>query len=237
MESTIVQEFLDLRDLIFQVLQLCLFVAVLNAFIVEFIKYLYRPYFNRSQVSKWLATLAEAGKGAEYHLSDEAANISNRRMLGTAKWHWLPHRLLLKQIENVAQMVLGDPRNNANYFFLLTSGAPEKDQQLVFEATSHGRIDYSQEQTAQAYDALSAAVSRNLDTLQLQIALAWASRVRATSIASGAAFSIIGAAAFTFPLDVLTVLFAGLIGAISGYASSLIYDVSRRFLGSTDNDW
>jgi len=84
---------------------------------------------------------------------------------------------------------------------------------------------------ATAFDAVGAALNRNLDNLQLELTHRWILYVRVISLISGILLaSVIGNFYFVVE-DLKSRMLLLLLGAISGFMASLLYDLLARFLG------
>jgi H+/Cl- antiporter ClcA len=98
-----------------------------------------------------------------------------------------------------------------------------------------------------AIDATNAALERNLDSLQLSVGLQWGLRVRFYALMVGTILGLVlgiyveyGHQSLPFQLPSVSQLvnFAilAVLGLISGFLASLLYDLLSKLLGSRYND-
>lgn len=227
-----------IRSVFFELVQICLFLAVLTLMMVELLKFLLKPIINRLLLVAWLDDLDVPKDQEEQFLWLGRSKRRRPWHLGSHRYvYQLPRRLFMKQLENATQDVMNNIHEHRKLFRSLTRGTSKEQQDIVIE-WSEGEIQRKSERdsempriVATAFDAVGAALNRNLDNLQLELTHRWILYVRVISLISGILLaSVIGNFYFVVE-DLKSRMLLLLLGAISGFMASLLYDLLARFLG------
>lgn len=165
----------------------------------------------------------------------------------------LPRRLFMKQVENDIQVILSNPNTYRAAFISTTNGAAAayKLETMAWTATARERLKMDHQDPSGAsiaFDVVSEAAQRNLDSLQLRLSLMWVDLVRRYAIMIGGLFGFLMGMILWFavradpaavngvqqlfdtPTNFVLVFVCVVLGLISGFLSSFLYDVFGNLL-------
>ena len=235
---------LDLSQLltvIYQLVQISLFLAVLTLMVVELVKFLIKPRFQRKHLADWLIKLERDGEAEPGKVLFDFEDYV----------YHLPRRLFMKRVENACQVIMANIVRFSQDYRMITAGAAS-DHVKAVETWSNDLSrdsrskDKNDEALNRSFDAVNTALNRNLDDLQMELAQKWVLLVRIVSILTGIflaallLFLVSRSVESDVPrlsslLDLLLVVPLVLaIGAVSGFFASLLYDILSRFLREQD---
>jgi hypothetical protein len=164
---------------------------------------------------------------------------------------FVPRDLYMKELQNRVQQVLERPSDNPYAFLAVTKGAARFDQAVVlisdylirqaplalFEAENLFERTQKDEMSEEgvtkttgysttismAQDHVAAASERNLDNLQIRLAVQWPVIIRLLSLVTGVLIAYFGGL-MVAGLSAHLWWFLLIIGAIGSYIASIIYD-------------
>lgn len=255
------------REVVYAISQLCLLVAILTVVLVEGLKTALKPRFHRTALGRWIDTLErnfridldlqaevtasfnEALDKAPFEGTPALQSIAQGKARGRdigAMFYFepyvyrLPRQLFMKRIEQVAERVLASPSNAPKSLFALAFQTTVGDRESVVAEAHQSSNPHQRDLTA--WNRVSAAVSANLDDLQMEITQRWHDLARLYAIVSGVILTSViwfftaGAdTVFTSETGInyglalySLVVFPALVGMVSGFAATILYDLLTR---------
>ena len=214
--SYIVETLTDMRELSFEFLIICVFLAVLTMILVEWGKSWRLSSFHMYFFNKWRRDLkmtceAELKEAIKFShddnvppeinlehalkvLSNSDEELRDDKSFPTLRsYAFSLHRTaFMRRVENYARTVLNAPKKNPMAFYGFTSGA-SLTVRLSAVWDSYELNSPSYDDNAKLDDnraELNEALEYNLDTLQLTLSHEWVSLVRWMSIYTGTILSI-----------------------------------------------
>jgi hypothetical protein len=246
----------QITNFTFNLIEICVFLAILTLMVVEAVKYLRKGIFHRVRFKEW----AEQLDFGQTEFLPETRRLSTEDLVKSLRLRpymfRLPRRLFMKQVENGAQVVASNAATYPYEFEALTRGAAKEHQRTVVEwsagklslrhdeeldASPETSLDFnydgniiSQSDLTLAMDATGAALERNLDDLQLEVGLRWGLRVRFFALLVGVFLGTVLAGYLWYKginESLSEVWILPLMGLIAGFLASLLYDLVSRLLG------